>query len=400
MLLEGADLNKFVYSIAKLIDAPVILLTNDLEYLESSLDADPSDIQIHSRTTEMQAHSTYRQMDAIDVKGYHYVKENIFFQPIFAGDQEFGYLVILLEAEKAIQENLIIAAEQASFLVAFLFQSEQALLEKERNHLSSFVRDVFNNQYSTETELFEKSKVFNWRFTFPLVMISIQANISDSEDRLALYYRILDSGLLERIIASTMEISEENCKVLYFNDSVLCFVSLKNEANLKSKLTRIGHSVESNFSDKGYIGVSISDVVYELEELRQAYSNSMLVFTIYKENLESKSFVHFYTDLGLFRLFHNIKDTTILEEFVLEKLGPVLEYDEGKEVKLLETLRYYIKNNTNVQKTADDLYVHYNTMRYRMNTIKELGIQLDNGFELTEISLACQLLQYLEMKKG
>lgn len=400
LLLEGAGLNKFVYSIANLIDAPVVLLTNELEYLESSLDVDPNEIHIHSQDSDLQPHSTYKHMDSIEVRDYRYLKEDIFFQPIFAGEHEFGYLVILLEADKAIKENLIIAVEQASFLVAFLFQSEQALLEKERNHLSSFVRDVFNNQYTTETEIFEKSKVFSWGFQFPLVMISIQANIVDSEERLALYYRILDSGHLERMVSSTMEIPEESCKVLYFNDSLLCFISLKNETNLKPKLERIGTSLITNFSDNSHIGVSISDIVYGIEALREDYSNSMLVFKIYKENLESKSFVHFYTDIGLFRLFHNIKDTTILDEFVQEKLGTVLKYDEGKEVKLLETLRYYIKNNTNVQKTADDLFVHYNTMRYRMNKLKELGIHLDNGFELTEVSLACQLLQYLEMKKG
>jgi len=89
-----------------------------------------------------------------------------------------------------------------------------------------------------------------------------------------------------------------------------------------------------------------------------------------------------------------------LEEFVNEKLGKVFEYDKKKNTNLLETLRYYIKNNTNVQKTAEDMYVHYNTMRYRINKLKELGIDGEDGFELTEISLAYLLYQYLQLKKG
>lgn len=400
LLLEGADLTKFVYSTARMIDAPVLLLNNELEYLDSSLDIDTAQIKINTEANSLQMDSYPKHLHSIEVNQHIYLQENIFFQPIFAGDREFGYLVILLEADKDIKDNLIIAVEQASFLVAFLFQSEQALLEKERNHLSSFVRDVFNDQFTSRTEILEKSKVFNWKFQFPIVMISIKANIGESKDRLALYYKILDSGVFERMVAATLEIPEENCKVLYFNDSLLCFVSIKNETNLKSKLHRIGTSLLKNFNERGHIGVSISDVVYGVDDLREAYSNSMLVFKIYRENLENESFVHFYTDIGLFRLFHNIKDTSVLEEFVTDKIGAVIEYDEGKEVKLIETLRYYIKNNTNLQKTAEDLYVHYNTMRYRMNKLKELGIHIENGFQLTEVSLACQLLEYLEMKKG
>lgn len=400
LLLEGADLTKFVNSTASMIDAPVILLNNELEYLESSIDNDNARIKINTEANSLHMDEYPKHLYSIEVDQHIYLKNNIFFQPIFAGDQEFGYLVILLEADKDIKDHLIIAVEQASFLVAFLFQSEQALLEKERNHLSSFVRDLFNDEFTSKTEILEKSKVFNWKFQFPIVMISVKANITVSKDRVALYYKILNSGVFERMVSATLEIPEEHCKVLYFNDSLLCFVSIQSETNLKSKLHRIGTSVLQNFNEKGHIGVSISEVVYGVEHLREAYSNSMLVFKIYKENLENASFVHFYTDIGLFRLFHNMKDMSILEEFVMEKIGAVIEYDEGKEVKLIETLRYYIKNNTNLQKTAEDLYVHYNTMRYRMNKLKELGIQIENGFQLTEVSLACQLLEYLEMKKG
>lgn len=399
LLLEGADLQRFVLSIAKLIDAPVLLLNNDLECVESSIDKKENNIILHQQN-HLNHNSTGLNYFTVQVNDSIYEKNDIFIQSIYAGDNRFGLLVILLEKGKSATDNLIVAVEQASFLVAFLFQTEQALLQKERNHLSSFVRDIFTNRYTSQTEVIEKAKVFKWKFYFPAVILSIKTNITDNDNKLAAYYRMLDSGLIERLVSEILDIPIENCKVLYYNDSLVCFISVVFENRLKQKLEKAGDAIISNFKKVGNLGISISDTVCNIKQIKEAFENSLLVYKIYKKSLEDNHFVYFYEDIGLFRLFHYIENTSVLEDFVTVKLGKVIEYDERKDANLLETMRYYIKNNTNIQKTADDMYVHYNTMRYRMNKLKELGINGDDGFELTEISVAYQLYQYLKSQKS
>ncbi|TRM10903.1 PucR family transcriptional regulator [Lentibacillus cibarius] len=399
LLLEDANLNRFVESVAKLIDAPVLLLNNDLEYVDSSLDKSDNKITIRDQSNEIDVYSADKNNFSVQVNETIYEKNDIYIQFIIAGGDEFGYLVVLLEQGKSLNSNLIVAIEQASFLVAFLFQKEQALLQKERNYLSNFIRDIFNNQYGSQTEITEKAKVFKWNFQFPMAILSIKTNIKDSEKKLAIYNRMLDSGMIERIVSQAVDIPIENCKTLYYNDSLVCFISIVFEKNLKQKLKKAGDSIVHRFRKLSNLGVSISDTVYDMDQIREYYSNSMLVFKIYKEELDKQSFVRFYEDIGLFRLFHYVEEISVLQEFVTEKLGSVIEYDERKGANLLETLSYYIQNNTNLQKTADDMYVHYNTMRYRMSKLKELGINDEDGFELAEISLAYQLHQYLKFKK-
>ncbi|WP_019375974.1 PucR family transcriptional regulator [Virgibacillus halodenitrificans] len=399
LLLEGADLNRFVHSIAKLIDAPVLLLNTELECIASSINTEQKEIKVLHQSNHLEQYSRKTNNLTVQINDHAYEKNDIFIQSIYAGESEFGYLVILLEKETNITENLIVAVEQASFLVAFLFQTEQSLLQKERNHLNSFVRDIFNDQYTSQTEVMEKAKVFKWKLSFPLVILSIKTNIKESEKKLSIYYRMLDSGLIERMISEILDIPIQNCKLTYYNDSLICFISFTSEKRLKENLQQLGETIISRFGKNSHLGISISDTVDSINQIREHYSNSTLVYNIYKESLEHQSFVHFYEDIGLFRLFHYIEDSSILEKFVTEKLGSVIEYDERKDANLLETLRYYIKNNTNLQKTADDMFVHYNTMRYRMNKLKELGIDVKSGFELTDISVAYQLYHYLKTQK-
>ena len=396
LLLEGTDVNKFIHSIANLIHAPVLLLNNNFDYVGSSMQKD-QEIAIHRKSYHLCAH---KSMFSIQVDDALYDKDNIFIQCIYAGGIEYGFLVVLLDKEISLTDDLIIAIEQASFIIAFLYQNEQTMLQKERNHLSSFVRDIFLNQYTSQTEMIEKAKVFRWNLQFPLVLVNIKTNEKESEKKLAIFYKMLDSGLIERAASKIVDVPIENCKVLYINDSLVCFISLVSEHNVRKKLKNLGDSILSLFDINGYLGISISDTIQHFNQIKEYYDNSTLVFQVYKENLQKQSFVHFYHDIGLYRLFHYVDNQFVMEDFVAEKLGKVFEYDKRKNTNLLETLRYYIKNNTNVQKTAEDMFVHYNTMRYRINKLKELGIDGEDGFELTDISLAYQLHQYLQLKKG
>lgn len=198
--------------------------------------------------------------------------------------------------------------------------------------------------------MIEKAKVFKWNLQFPFVLVSIKTNEKESEKKLAIFHKMLDSGLIERSASKIVDVPIENCKVLYINDSLVCFISLVSENNVRQKLQNLGDVILSLFEKYGNLGVSISDTVHRFNQIKEYYDNSTLVFQVYKENLQKQSYVHFYGDIGLFRLFHYVENLFILEDFVMEKLGKVFEYDKKKNTNLIETLRYYIKNNTNVQK--------------------------------------------------
>lgn len=398
LLLDNANLKKFVNSFATLIDKPVIILNNELECVESSINRQA--IEIHQHTGKRRP-SSINQIDlTIQVHENLYGLEKLFFQSIYAGGYEFGYLVVLLEEEQSYSENLIISIEQASFLVAILFQKEQALIRKEREYLNSFVSDIFNEQIKSQTEIAEKAKVFNWQFTFPITILSIKTNVKDSQQKASIYNRILDRRIIEQTLLETIHIPKENCRVLYHNDSIVCIINLLKEEKLEEKLRKTGRIILSKLQKYGNFGISISDTVHHVSRIKECYENSLLVFDIYQEELNNNSFVHFYKDIGLFRLFHHIKDLSVLEEFMMEKLGEVIEYDRKTDSNLLETVKYYIKNNMNLQKTSKDMFIHYNTMRYRLKKLKDLGINCDDGFELMETYLAYQVYFYLKLKKG
>lgn len=392
LLLQGADLNQFVLSMAKIVNAPIVILDEDLKYVESSLDMNKQVVAIN------RVHTNFDTIDlaktTIKVDNHLYKHEDFFVQPIQAGKESFGYLVVLQEGK--VTDTQMVAIKQATILLAFLFQTEQTMLQRERNYLDNFIKDIFNERYISQSEVIEKAKVFNWNFQFPLVMLNIKLDVKESEKRLSAYYKILDSGLVERIISEAMDIPAENSKILYYNDSLICFISVAFEERLNTRLKKVGEAIISNFTKFGDIAVGISDSVFDIKQIVESYQHALLVHNIHGSSMKKTSYIEFYDDLGLYKLFYQIRDKQCLHGFVKEKLEKILEYDRKKDANLTETMQHYIKNNGNLQKTSKDLYIHYNTLRYRINKLKELGIDIENGNELMEISVAFQLYQYLK----
>jgi sugar diacid utilization regulator len=61
-----------------------------------------------------------------------------------------------------------------------------------------------------------------------------------------------------------------------------------------------------------------------------------------------------------------------LRSFHDETVAPLLEYDEQYETELVRTLETFLEENGNVAQTAQRLFTHRHTVRYRLERVKEL----------------------------
>lgn len=398
LLLQGADLEEFVHYVAKITGGSILILDNSLSCRASSLSFNYEHLSINKGKFQSLIDHQYTKQQLTNIlkvgeTSYH--ENQLFVQSISAGKKGLGYLVVLIEQPDNKIKHLDVIVEQAIILLAFLLQTEQTIIQKERNYLDSFIRDIMNGRYRTQSEIIEKAKVFRWNFNFPNIIVVLKSDIEDSRKRLSTYYKILDSEKIQRIIADVFDIPVQNCKTVYYNDELLCFISVAFETRLKERLIRAADQLNKTLKDFGKFGISISDTVYEVNQMKAAYDHALLVHHIYASTLQSGSFTQFYDDLGLYKLFHLIQDKDSLEEYVQAKIGKVIAYDQQREIDLLETLFYLIKHKGNLQKTADDMFIHYNSLRYRVQKLKELGLALEDGHTFMEIAVACQLYQYL-----
>ena len=101
---------------------------------------------------------------------------------------------------------------------------------------------------------------------------------------------------------------------------------------------------------------------------------------------KNKSVVH-YSNLGFFQIFGEIDDVTELERYIPETLKKLYLYDDEHKGELITTLQMYLRNNQSIKKTASAMFVHYRTISYRLEKIKQIsGINFDDANEVLAVS--------------
>lgn len=100
-----------------------------------------------------------------------------------------------------------------------------------------------------------------------------------------------------------------------------------------------------------------------------------------------------YHDIGLLQLLPYISDQKQLDSYIERTLGPVLQHDKNKNMKLLPTLEG-IMLSANLKSAANMLSIHYKTLIVRKRQLEQIfGIDLDDIDVRISLSSAIKLMK-------
>ena len=108
-----------------------------------------------------------------------------------------------------------------------------------------------------------------------------------------------------------------------------------------------------------------------------------------------KGQIFFYRDQGIYTLLSHVDDSRILDTYMEKKIGKLLQADELNDGNLSETLENYLNCSCNAKKTAEEMFLHRNTLNYRLKKIREiLGCDLENLDTCLELKMAFLIRRY------
>lgn len=123
------------------------------------------------------------------------------------------------------------------------------------------------------------------------------------------------------------------------------------------------------------VGTKMKDFRNVILSYKRAYA---AVFMAYEFQYPMMCF----EDMGVYQILFSIEDQDILKNMYHQLLDPLIEYDQKHNGQLEETLYNYLVYDGSQQAMAEKLYMHRNTINYRLTKIKEL-LQCDlSSFEV------------------
>jgi purine catabolism regulator len=105
----------------------------------------------------------------------------------------------------------------------------------------------------------------------------------------------------------------------------------------------------------------------------------------------------YYPDLSVYRLLFQLEHNPEIITFQEETLGALLGHEGANE--LIHTLETYFEHNGNLSQTAEALFIHRNTLIYRLERIATItNLDLDNPEERLAMQLALRIYRMLGSK--
>ena len=138
--------------------------------------------------------------------------------------------------------------------------------------------------------------------------------------------------------------------------------------------------------------VSYGTVISELKEVSKSYKEAKMAMDVGKI-FDAEKRVISYRHLGIGRLIYQLP-TNLCKMFMEEIFGDNLPNQLDEET--LTTIHKFFENSLNVSETARQLYIHRNTLVYRIEKLqKETGLDIRNFDDALTFKIALMVVSYL-----
>ena len=187
--------------------------------------------------------------------------------------------------------------------------------------------------------------------------------------------------------------------VISINETDIAVVKQLAEEPTGEELEKIAKGIEDTLRNELFVKtvIGIGTVVSHLRELADAYKEAQTAIDVGKVFDTEKSIIN-YENLGIGRLIYQLP-TTLCEIFLTEvfKKNSIDSLDQ----ETLFTINKFFENNLNVSETSRKLFVHRNTLVYRLEKIKKLtGLDLRQFDHAIVFKVALMVRKYLSSRES
>ena len=277
-------------------------------------------------------------------------------------------------------------------LILLELAKTQCLQDSERQHHRDFLFDLLYNNFDSLEVIISRGKLWGWDFSKPhfVVVGEIPGYNPDSaeSERFGDFFAQMSSSLRSR--HSNAICLERNGQVVFLFPLQDMIPQAEWHARAFHLLKPIIQQIDS-FSIKKPFLFGLGNLYSSARYMHRSFQEARTALEL-GQLLDNPEPLISFRDLGIMRLLHRF-DRQELEDFRSEVLGPLLKFDKESNLALEETLLAYFSCNTDLNAAGEKLFLHPNTLRYRLKKASEIL-----GRDLS--SLENQINLFLALKIG
>ena len=350
LVLENSGIQVVADNVSQMLNAPISLLDKHGNMIVSSQSIIPSETPV-----------------------------NMSYWDITVDKEHVGTFILQKES---LDEMEMVCVEQARLVFSLELMRRKTAVDTENRLRGSFIEELIAGIYLPQEEVVTKGRQlgFNpdamWQvFVFEqqglldeniVVLNQLQVSLKEMEDK----YRIKLYSLLQ-------------------GDRLVIIQSSSNTAwTVEHWYKQLKPLIKRN---KGLrVGIGGSSLLWDIHLSYQEARNAVRI----GKSLNKEHQIHIFDDVELFKLLLDSTEYINFDSVITRKIGKLLTYDKEVGSELVKTLFYYLSTNGSLLETGEQLFIHRNSVKYRIDKIKEMsGLRLDSFYE----KFSCYLCIYFHL---
>ena len=201
-----------------------------------------------------------------------------------------------------------------------------------------------------------------------------------------------DNNVLE--LARTHFGSNSKDFITAVDESNVIVVKEFAETDTGKEIEKSARALEAALLKEGIreIRIAYGTIVHEIKEVSRSYKEAKMALDVGKIFFDERDIIA-YSELGIGRLIYQLP-IPLCEMFMTEVFGENLPdtFDE----ETLTTINKFFENNLNVSETSRQLYVHRNTLVYRLEKLeKSTGLDIRKFDDALTFKIAMMVVSYM-----
>ena len=275
-----------------------------------------------------------------------------------------------------------VAVEHATTVLTMEVARMQSLAQGEARMRTNLVFDLVGDTGADPAALLNRAQALGYDLGRPHRVILIEAAGAHSDDDIDRFFHAV--GRAARVVGVGSLLAPRLHDVIVL-------------ADMEVRWDLFWDRVVTEMHD-GRCRIGVGGRVLELDRFPHSCQEAELALRIQK-TAGGPERITLFDDLGIYKILATAGDTSAMERFVTEWLGPLIDYDAERGTRLVLTLSEYLDRGGSYAASAKALSVHRSTLKYRLQRIRQVsGYDLalpDVQFNLQVATHAWRTLQAL-----
>ena len=284
---------------------------------------------------------------------------------------------LFIESEDRLTEPEQYLIKGAMTAVTLATTREFAVTEIEQKMKNELLSDLISGDISSESSMIVRAEDLGWNITKPSVAVVCRLNMVGNKNRndLISAHRMVKTALM-RLMDEKLG-KNENWIIGAAGDTVNVLWPLDTEKSYSGNCDVIREVLSELFDEIGKerevesCTGGIGSEAFDIFNIKKSFDDAANAIK-YGYMAGSGNHIYDISGLGIYRFISKIGSRDELVSFIPHSLKKLIEYDNASKNVLVDTLDVYLSCDCNVNKSAQLLDVHYKTLVYRINRIKEI----------------------------